>query len=298
MERGNGYRYNSHIPPREDKYQYYYFSSGDNPWGESLIRQIQAQSYVNMKIVRPEGVVAVRDDNGNEINILSPDVTSPSGTVYEAPSNSRMEYALGIEKGSSDFSLESGRLVAWRKFYAPLDTLPAYQFCKDDLSESAKEQLEQVAADHNLALVEPEALCKTTSAERGAIKEFIRAEIQRAYGKGEVWFMGLVEKTVYDSWVHSWGATAVRRIGKSKKLTHPHNFEDVALVPTIVDIDSFYASMAHDILIPDNPSTARLLKNFIYMSNGMSDSMLGEELANFRNWAQSMVTNGENSHDR
>ena len=110
--------------------------------------------------------------------------------------------------------------------------------------------------------------------------------------------MGLVEKTAYKSWVHSWGTAAVRRIGESKKLTHSYNFENVALVPTVMDIDNFYANMAHDILATDNQSTGKLLENFVYMSAGLSNSTLGEELADFRYWAQSMITNKESGHDR
>jgi hypothetical protein len=286
MERGNQHRYNSLIPPREDKYNYYYFSDGDNPWAETLVRQIQAQSYVSMEIIRPEGVVSVLDSQGNTIKILAPEVTNPSGVRYDAPAGSHIEYALGIEKGSAEFSMETGRLVAWKKLYAPLETLPAFQFCKDDLSEESRAYLEQADGGQNLVLVEPEALGKTASADKGAIKEFIRAELQRAYGKGEVWFMGLVEKTVYQSWVHSWGPSAVRKIGKSRKLVHVHSYDDVALVPTVVDVDNFYANMARDILAEADPSKSRLLDRFIYMTNGLSNAKLGNELTEFRDWVK------------
>lgn len=276
------HRFESYVPPRNDNFQYYYFTPEDNPTGAQIAKSIQAESYVKNRIVRPAGLITLPDGT----RILSPEVTNPSGIPYKAPQGSQTVYALGIEKGSTDFSAETGRMVAWRKFYAPptmpLEALPAYQFSKESLWPEGEQYLRQIAEEAKLVVVEPEALGKTENAGRGAIKEFIRNEIQRVFGNGEVWFMGLVEKTVFGSWVHIWGKTAIRQIGDPKKTPHPYNYDDVYLVPTVVDIDQFYASMEHDILSADEDSRERLMKDFIYMSDGISDHALGPELAEFR----------------
>ena len=285
-ERDN--RYERYLPPADNRYDYVWFDAEESPEGVLLAKRIQAESYVNMQIVRPEGLITL--ENGDRI--ISPTVSNPSGDSYVALGDNHTEYVLGVEKGTTDIDPLTGRLVAWRKFYAPLDALPAYQFCNDRLSPEGERYLRAVDADPFRKLAEPEALGKTMNANPGTIKEFVRNEIQRARGTGEVWFMGLVEKTVYQSWVHNWGPSAVRQIGESKLLTNPHNYNDVALVPTVVDIDKFYGNMAYDIMSngahPNDPRVA----NFLYMSNGVSDDELGMKLTAFRKWARRVT--GEN----
>lgn len=278
-------RFDIHLPPREDRYQYYNFTPENHPAGVLLAKQIQAQSYVEMRIVRPEALLTLPDGS----QIISPDATNPSGVMYEPPEDSYIEYTLGVRKGTTDPSPTTGDMVAWKKLYTSLDGLPEYQFCKDDLSPESERYLREIDANPHLTLVEPEALGKTLGAGGGAIKEFIRNEVQRAYGKGEIWFMGLVEKTVYQSWVHNWGPSAIRRIGDSKNLPHPMIVEDVALVPTIVDIDNFYANMVHDIKTSSGKDALRKLVNFLYMAEGLSDVALGEEIATFRVWAEKAI---------
>lgn len=271
--------------PRNDKYDYYHFSLEQDPDAALLTRQIQAQSYVTMKIVRPEGTMILADG----AQVLSPNVSSPSGSVYDPPESSYTEYVLGVEKGTVDRNPETGHLVAWKKLYAPLEDLPTYHFCKDYLWPEGEEFLRSIEADPSRVLVEPEALSKTNGAGGGAVKEFIRAEIQHAFGRGEVWFMGLVESTAFESFIHNWGPTAVRQIGASRRIDHPHMHENVALVPTVIDVDGFFDSMANDIFTLGNRSVERLLRNFIYMTEGMSDAMLGSPLAEFRYWAIEIV---------
>jgi len=276
---------------RCDTYDYIYFSPEDFPLGAMLAQQIQAQSYVNMRIVRPEGLITLPGG----APVISPDVSSPLGTPHEAPLGSRAEIALGKEKGSNDLSPITGRLVTWKKFYASLEDLPAYQFSKDGLWPDGERDLRQADAHHNLVLVEPEALGKTINAGPGAVKEFMRAEIQRVLGRGEIWFMGLVEGTAYESFVHNWGQKAVRRIGASRCLEHPYNYDNVALVPTILDVDNFFANMMGDILTPGNESAVRQMANFIYMTEGVRDVQLGEEVAEFRAFAR-QVFRGEDEN--
>ena len=267
---------------RIDTYDYQFFSPEENPEDELLIKRIQAQSYVNMRIVRPEGLMTLA--NGSEV--LSPEALSPSGVHYAIPDDSLTECALGIKKGTTDFSPITGSLVAWKKLYTHLDALPAYQFNKCNLWLEGEQYLRYVEASSDLVLVEPEALGKTVNAGGGAVKELIRAEIQRALGKGEVWFMGLVEGTAFESFMHNWGQTAVRQIGAPKRVIHPWMYENVALVPTVMDIDNFYSNMKYDILTPGNKSVERQIVNFVYMTDGVSDIKLGPELAEFRDWCR------------
>lgn len=275
---------------RSDRYDYCTFSADGNPEGVLIAKQIHAQSYVNLKIVRPEGLITLPDGT----KIIDPTVSNPSGTSYQGTNESYITYALGVEKGSNDLDVATGRMVAWRKFYAPLDALPAYQFCSDSLWTVGEHYLRDIQADPSKTLAEPEALGKTINADRGVIKEFIRHEIQRSLGKGEVWFMGLVEKTVFHSWVHNWGPSAVMQIGEPKKLENPNNFDDVALVPTVMEIDTFYESMARDIATSPDPSHNQLFASFLYMSEGLSDNELGEYTAKIRNWARQVMVEREN----
>lgn len=280
-----GYSFDPYESPRFDRYDYYYFSPDEHPDNALLARQIQAQSYINMRIARPESLITL----ANGAQVLSPEASNPSGRPFNTASNSRAEYALGIKKDTDDLSPITGKLVSWKKLYAPLDALPAYQFCKDSLWPEGEQYLQDVEADPLLSLVEPEGLSKTINADSGVVKEFIRAEIQRVIGQREVWFMGLVESTAYESFVHNWGQSAVRQIGASKLMNSPHNYDDVALVPTIIDIDNFFDNMVCDILAPGNKFVHRQLVNFVYMSDGISDDALGSDLANFRDWARDIL---------
>ncbi len=271
----------SYTPVREDSYQYYYFSSGDFPGGELLSKQIQAQSYVNRGLVHPEGLITVEDGK----QILAPDIATPSDVSLDH----HIEYIVGCEKGSIDFDPNTGKLVTWKKNYAPIDSLPTYTYCKDSIWNQWNKYLREVDENPNLKLVEPEGLGKTENAGRGVVTEFMRNEIQRAMGKGEIWFMGLVEQTVYKSFVHNWGPYAVRQIGEPKQLDHPHVDESVNLVPSVMNIDRFFYNFAHAIVISGNDYNQRLLGNFVYMTEGMSDKKLGPQIAEFRAHAEQVL---------
>ena len=272
--------------PRGDNYDYCYFLPEESLEAVVLTKQIQAQSYVAMRITRPEALMTLADGT----QILSPEATNPSGVALPTTHESYTQHALGIAKGTADFTVDGGHLVTWRKFYAPLDALPAYQFCKDELWDEGERYLRRVAASPELTLTEPEGLGKTKNASGGVVKEFIRAEVQRAFGHGEIWFMGLVEGTAYQSFVHNWGSVAVRQLGEPRPIVNSYTYDNVALVPTVMDIDNFYLNMAHDILSSDNlTASSKLLRNFVYMAEGMSDETLGEGLATFRAWARQTV---------
>lgn len=285
-------RFESYVPPSDNNYDYRWYWDDEMPAMVLLSQQIQAQSYVAMRLVRPEGLVTLPDGT----QIVASAVSNPSGVEPTDVDPGRTQYAIGIRKDTTDISPLTGKMVAWRKVYKPLDRLPAYEFCRDTLWSQGEQYLRTIAADASKVIVEPEALGKTQAAEAGVVKEFIRNEIQRVYGSGEVWFMGLVDKTAYRSWVHNWGAVAVRRIGESKLLTNPLNYDDVALVPTVIDVDNFYTNMAHDIMTRGGTLDDKLLTNFVYMADGMSDEQLGRDLAVFRDWAieQTNSNNEEN----
>lgn len=274
-------------PPRIDTYDYSYFSPEENPEGELLARQIQAQSYVAMGIVRPEGLITLE----NGVQILAPDAANPPG-YPSAHSNTYIEYALGIERHSTDMDPMTGHLVAWKKLYAPLDSLPTYQLCRSALTAAGEEYLRKIDTSLDYTLVETEALGKTIRAGSGVVKEFIRAEIQRSLGRKEVWLMGLVGKTAYKSFVHNWGKEAIRKIGEPCRLDHAYVVDDVELVPTVLDIDAFFSNMAYDILSSDSRDSQRRLANFVYMAEGVGNDVLGLELAEFRSRARRSISEG------
>lgn len=279
---------NNNEPLRIDTYDYQYFSPEQSPDGELLARQIQAQSYVNMRIVRPEGLVIL--ENGAQV--LAPDAVNPPGYPGLVGPDTRVEYALGVEKNATDMNPLTGRLVSWKKLYAPLDILPTYHLCKRGISPEGEDYLRQVASNPTMTLVETEALGKTVAAGPGVVKEFIRAEIQRALGRGEVWLMGLVHKTAYRSFVHNWGEAAVRQIGAPQRLSHAYLEDDIELIPTVIDIDAFFANMVSDILRPDNQRSSKHLLNFLYMVEGITDDRLSKDVAAFRAQARQAVAEG------
>ncbi len=284
-------RIDAYVVARADTYDYCCFSPEQSPEGALLARQIQAESYLNMRFVRPEGLVRLP---GGEV-VLAPDIADPSHGSVAAADTCWTEYSMGSEKGSSDIDPATGRLVAWKKYYAPLDKLPSYLFGKDHLWPGVEEELRRIDADPRLQLAEPEGLGKTKNAGPGVVTEFLRNEVQRAFvngrttGVGEVWLMGLVEKTVFRVWQRDWGTTAVRQVGDPKQLAHLYVYDDVKLVPTIMDIDNFFMNMADAITAPNNPHADRHLRNFVYMAEGVDDATLGKWLADFRQEARSAI---------
>jgi len=278
MNREQYNRLGSHEVYRDDNYDYCHFFSEESPDGVLLARQIQAQSYVNMKITRPEAVVELP----NGAQVLADEATNPSGVAHEPVEGFRTEYILGLKKGTTDLNPVTGELVTWRKSYAALEQLPAYQFLKSNLFLEGKLYLQAVEADPSLVLVEPEGLGKTKNAKNGVIKEFIRSEIQRSLGRGEVWFMGLVEGTTYRSFVHNWGSAALRQIGAARPIVNNYTHRNVALVPTVLDVDNFYRNLASDIAASQGVERDTLLASFVYMTEGASDEQLGAEAAALR----------------
>jgi|GEM_PF-3742728 len=269
-------------PPVSNRYEYRDFRAETWPEGELLARRVQAKSYQASGFVRPEGLVC---ENG--VEVLAADIARPSDVPPEVESGAWTEYSIGREKDDADWDPETGKLVAWKKYHAPLDALPTYRFCRDNLWDGWSEYLRAVDADPARELAEPEGLGKTSD-DPGVIKEFMRNEIQRAQGKGEVWFMGLVETTVFGSWLHYWGPRAVRKIGDPKPLVHPH-VEDVRLVPTVMDIDRFYVDFYSYLRSLGDKLTLKQLADFVYMADGISDTALGAEVADFRTKARQII---------
>ncbi|MCA9327799.1 hypothetical protein KDA14_04695 [Candidatus Saccharibacteria bacterium] len=278
MDRIGDGQHESYRTPREDLYDYCDFPASENPEGVLIAKQIQAQSYVNSGFVRTEGLITLA--NGEQI--LAPDIADPSDLPQSAAGWT--EYSLGVEK-NSNLDPINGELVAWKKRYADLDSLPTYIFCEDSLWPGWEEYLRDVDIDESRQLVEPEALGKTKNAGPGVIVEFMRNEIQRSFGRHEVWFMGLVEDTVSDLFERRWGPLAVRQVGESKRLDHPYINPDVKLVPTIMDIDNFYLNFYYYLQNQEarGEVTDKQLNHFLYMASGMSDAQLGEQVAGYRN---------------
>lgn len=272
-------------PPASNRYEYCDFSSETWPAGSLLARQIQAKSYLANGFVHPEGIV---EEDG--VGVLASDIATPGAVALEATDDAWMEYSIGIKKGSTDWSPETGNLVAWRKYHARLDDLATYHFSREGLWNGYEEYLRTVDANPALKLAEPEGLGKTSD-DHGVVKEFMRNEIQRAQGKGEVWFMGLVEKTVFGSWQHYWGPLAVRQVGEPRALEHRY-VHDVRLVPTVMDIDRFFAQYYEHLKAQGDDLTPKQLKDFVYMADGMSDEVLGSEIAAFRAQAMQILEYG------
>lgn len=265
----------AYIPPRDNAYAYQDFRAETWPEGTLLARQIQALSYLANGFVRPEGIMI---EDG--VEVLAPDIATPSEAAADTSESVWIEYSLGIAKGSASMNPRTDKMVAWRKYHAPLEALPAYRYSRDTLWPGWDDYLHRVDADPILELAETEGLGKTSN-DPGVIKEFMRNEIQRALGKGEVWLMGLVEKTVFQSWVRMWGPIAVKQIGDPKPLHHPH-VQDIRLVPTVMDIDRFFDDYYQHLKSQEDGLSTKQLTDFVYMADGVSDDALGREIAAFR----------------
>lgn len=265
---------------RSDKYDYCDFPADGNPEGVLIAQQIQAQSYINKNFVHTDGLITLE---GGE-QVLAPDIANPADADLIATRPDWTEYSIGVAKANSDLDPLTGEMVAWKKRYAPLDALPTYTYCKDHLWPGWEEYLRTIDMSPTVWLAEPEALGKTINAGKGVVTEFMRNEIQRVYGKNEVWFMGLVEKTVFQTFIRNWGPLAVEQIGEAKRLEHPMVSPDVKLVPTLMDIDKFYLNFYYHLqtLQSQNELTQVHLNHFLYMTSGISDEKLGKKVARFR----------------
>lgn len=104
--------------------------------------------------------------DGTQI-VVPPAVSNPSGVESTDIDPGHTQYAIGIRKDTTDMSPLTGKLVAWRKVYKPLDQLPAYRFCQDTLWPQGEQYLRMIAVDANRVIAEPEALGKTQAAETG-----------------------------------------------------------------------------------------------------------------------------------
>jgi hypothetical protein len=269
-------QHNFNMPPRSDRYDYSYFSPDQNPDGVLLAKQIQAQSYMNMNFVHPEGVITLP----NGAKILDETIDNPAGPLPHVSSNTNAEYVLAVEKGSTDMDPLTGKLMTWKKCYSKLEDMSAYHFSRDVIWGEWNEYLQRIS-EGNGKLVEIEAMGKTKNAGPHAISELMRNELHRSMGKGEIWFFTIVDRT-HEAFTHSWGPTAVRQIGTARQIDHPHVYKNVRLIPGIIDVDNFFTNSYHDILKKDNPFALKQMHNYLYMTEGLSDEQLGDERAAFR----------------
>jgi hypothetical protein len=268
--------YNFNMPPRADEYDVMHYDNQTSPAMVLLAKQIQAQSYVDSRFVKSDALV----DATEGAKILSSDIDTPVKIEVDS-SRYRTEYAIAVKKDNPDLNPLTGTMATWKKYYAPLDALPAYQFCKPHLYPIGEMYLRYFDQDPHSQLVEIEALAKTKNAKSRAIFELIRNELQRAAGEGEVWYFSIVDKT-FKTFVENWGPTAILQLGEPKRLVHPNVYEDVRLVPAALDVDRFLRNMANDILAPGNGHVEKQLASFIFFSEGLSNNQLGEELVQFK----------------
>lgn len=278
LEKGpfnGGSRREQYVPPADNKYAFHQYFSEWSPAEVLLAKRIQAQSYVHMGFVEPEGLATLgEDDSGAPITILTPDIDTP----VELPRHAApywTEYVIGYEKGSDDLSPETGKMVTWKKMYAPLDAMPAYQLSGNDLWDGWEDALRQVPPHQ---LVEIEAMGKTKNAGSKAIAELMKNELLRVQGKGEIWYFNIVN-TTYDAFVRMWGPLAVRQVGNPRPLEHEHINKDLRLVPGVIDVDNFYRNIMNTIT---SPYAYKSMEMFLYMTNGIASDVLDDDIADFR----------------
>lgn len=208
---------------RGDKYAYGSFDSeGDNPELTELARRVHARSYLG------EGFV-------------SDAALAPDGTLEEGIDKLRGEgitYYIGYDLEGDEpracSTLRKMRLMAGDT----IENLPGYAQSRSILPLETQEWLSTIPSEH---LREIGSFGHVPEVSSKAGLELLRHVLQDSLGKNEVWFFTMVSTNVARLVKH-FGPEAVRIVGAPVKIEDVR-VNDVHLVPTVVDVDSFYANV-------------------------------------------------------
>ncbi len=251
-------------PRRRDQYSIKRFTEASD--GELAVKaqRVHAEGYLDMDFVVP----AALDDDGR----LPGDIDKARGE--------NVDYYL-----ASAWALDSdGVLVTqgatMRKVNIPkngtIDDLPAYRLCKDSLYGAYRELLESTPNPHK-HIKEIAALAKSANASPVAIFELLRDAYHEALGKEEVWFFNIVS-TTYQSLVDNFGDNALKQIGEPISFDDPRINSEVTLVPAMVVIELFIDEIRESAICTTDPhERKRLMRSFVFFSEGLSDDQLSDD---------------------
>lgn len=161
-----------------------------------------------------------------------------------------------------------------------VEFLPAYELCKNTVSSEYLEYLQQLPVAN---IIEMGALARTEDSSPMAAFELFRHALHSAK-PGDVWFFTVVS-TTHTSLLGSFGPRVVRTIGDPIELNDPRVGDDVRLVPAITHTDTFIDDIrlaAED--TPDPLTKKRLMRTFMFFSEGLADDDLSQESAELRSY--------------
>lgn len=235
-----------------------------------LAREIHAVGYqdmgfVNSSAVTSEGFLADDIDKAHGPNV--------DYYVAESPDDDEVKATL-------------------RKIHIPeggsLQDLPAFNLTIGSLSDSGFNLIAGID-NPEVNVKEIAALARTPEASPMIIFELLRNVLHESLGKDEVWFFSIVS-TTYQSLVDNFGNEAIYQIGEPITFDDTRISNEVTLVPALVNTDTFINTLCRTALDETDPDQQqRLLRSFMFFTDGLDDSQMNVEASSVRSSINSML---------
>lgn len=242
---------------RGDRYAYVSFDSeSSNPRLTELARRVHAASYLGEGFVSQ---AALAPDGTLEYGI---DKLRGDGVTYY------LGYELGDDEPQACSTLRKMRLGVGDT----IEKLPGYEQSRFILPQDVREWLFNIPAER---LREIGSFGHIPEVSSKAGLELLRHVLQDSLGKGEVWFFTMVSTNV-TRLVKHFGPQAVRMVGAPVKM-EDERVNGVQLVPTVVDVDAFFANVLNSIRTETNDARRRhYVLSVLNFAQGLGVDELGE----------------------
>jgi hypothetical protein len=262
---------------RKDHYWIRSFSEKEHPELASLSWEVHGEGYVNEHFVLPEALT--------EEGFLPPDIDKARGNT--------VEYYLSSGWDVDPLNKLTREHATMRKISIPagetVESLPAYQLCKDHLYPDYDEYLCSIE-DPSATVKEIAALARTENASPMAIFELLRDSWQESYTKGEVWFFSIVS-TTFQSLVENFGPNAIKQVGDPVTFDDGRISNNIELIPAMVQTDLFIDEMRRTIMESDNKQQReQLTRSFMFFTEGLKDKDLSSDSVEFRDYIRGLLS--------
>jgi hypothetical protein len=255
---------------RHDRFRFTKFTEATDSVMVKLAREIHAVGYqdmgfVNSSAVTSEGFLADDIDKAHGPNV--------DYYVAESPDDDEVKATL-------------------RKIHIPeggsLQDLPAFNLTIGSLSDSGFNLIAGID-NPEVNVKEIAALARTPEASPMIIFELLRNVLHESLGKDEVWFFSIVS-TTYQSLVDNFGNEAIYQIGEPITFDDTRISNEVTLVPALVNTDTFINTLCRTALDETDPDQQqRLLRSFMFFTDGLDDSQMNVEASSVRSSINSML---------
>jgi len=255
---------------RHDRFHFAKFSEATDPLKVKLAREIHAAGYQDMGFVNSSAITGE--------GFLADDIDKAHGP--------NVDYFLAE---SPDDEEEKATL---RKIHIPeggtLQDLPAFNLTLSSLSDKGFNIIAGID-NPEVNVKEIAALARTPEASPMIIFELLRDVLHESLGKNEVWFFSIVS-TTYQSLVDNFGSEAIYQIGEPIKFDDSRISNEVTLVPALVNTDEFINTLCRSALDETDPDQQqRLLRSFMFFTDGLDDSQMNVEASSVRSSITSML---------